>query len=71
MSQNEVRQHVNEGEQEQPDHVHEVPIPGRKFESEMLLGGHIVRIEAEQADGQEDRSDYHVCAVEAGRHEEG
>ena len=28
---------VDEGEQEQPDHVHEMPVPGGRLEAEMLL----------------------------------
>ena len=70
MPKDQVREHIDEGEQEQPDHVNEVPVPGSKLEPEMLFGGHIIRVHTDQADGQEDRSDDNVCPVEAGRHEE-
>src|SRR5512143_3508307 len=62
---------VDAEEQEQPHHVDEVPVPGRRLEAEMLLGLEMTRTRAEQADGQEDRADDDVEAVEAGRHEEG
>src|SRR5271170_5410620 len=47
-----------------------MPIPRRKFEAEMVLGRELTGVGAEQADDQEDRSDDHMRAVEAGRHEE-
>jgi len=31
----EVRRHVHEGEEEEPHHVNEVPVPGSGFEAEM------------------------------------
>src|SRR5690348_14885378 len=62
---------VDADEQEQPDHVDEMPVPGGEFEAEMLLRREVAAIGAHQADDQEDRPDYHVEAVEAGRHEEG
>src|SRR5215475_4387127 len=62
---------VDADEQEQPDHVDEVPVPGGKFEAEMLLRREVTSIGAEQADQQEDGADQHMEAVEAGRHEEG
>ena len=48
-----------------------MPVPSGKLKAEMLLGGHIVRIEAEQTDRQEDCPDHNVRTVEAGRHKEG
>src|SRR5262245_63338200 len=62
---------VDAGEQEQPDHVDEVPVPGGELEAEVLLRGELAGIGAREADDQEDRADDHVRAVEAGRHEEG
>src|SRR3546814_4241356 len=59
---------VDEDEQEQPDDVDEVPVPGGGLEAEMLFGGEVPLHRAEQADRQEDRSDDDVEAVEAGRH---
>ena len=39
---------VDEGEQEQPDHIHEMPVPGGGLEAEMLLGGQLTGQQAEQ-----------------------
>src|SRR5262249_60849995 len=46
-----------------------MPVPGRKFEAEMLFRAEVARHRARQADNQEDRADDYVSAVEAGRHE--
>src|SRR5690349_18138919 len=62
---------VDRGEQEQPHDVDEMPIPGCRLEAEVLPRREIALVSAEQADGEEDRADDHVEAVEAGRHEEG
>src|ERR1700688_1766704 len=62
---------VDAGEQEQPHHVDEVPVPRREFEAEMLRGSELTGIGTDQAHDQEDRADDDVEAVEAGRHEEG
>jgi hypothetical protein len=62
---------VDEGEQEQPDHVHEVPVPGSEFEAEVFLRRHATGKQADQAYDQEQRTDHNVGTVEAGRHEEG
>ncbi|KAH2775450.1 hypothetical protein KXW38_002127, partial [Aspergillus fumigatus] len=63
--------HIDADEQEQPDHVDEMPVPGGELEAEMLLRRELAGIGAQQADQQEDGSDQHMEAVEAGRHEEG
>ena len=63
--------HIYAGEQEQPHHVDEMPVPGGEFEAEVLGGREVAVDGAEQADDQEDRADDHMRAVEAGRHEEG
>jgi len=62
---------VDGGEQEQPDHVDEVPVPGGGLEAEVLLGREMTLERPHQADEQEDRADDDVRAVEARRHEEG
>ena len=49
--------HVDRGEQEQPDDVDEVPVPGGRFEAEMLPGREVAAVGADQADDQEDRAD--------------
>ena len=66
-----IAPHVDRGEEEQPHHVDEVPVPGGELEAEMLLRREMAEIDPEEADGEEDRADDHVGAVEAGRHEEG
>src|SRR5688572_28691201 len=63
--------HVNENEQEQPDDVDEVPVPGRRLEPEMMVRLEMPEVGADQANGQEDRADDDVRTMEAGRHEEG
>src|ERR1700761_5492759 len=62
---------IDADEQEQPDPVDEMPVPGGEPEAEMLLWREVAGIGACQADDQEDGADQHVEAVEAGRHEEG
>src|SRR5262245_31513891 len=62
---------VEAGEQEQPHHVDEVPVPGAELEAEMLLGREVAEIGADQAHDQEGRSDDHMCAMEASGHKEG
>lgn len=60
---------VNRQEQEQPDNVNEVPIPGGSLEAEMMLRCKIPSKRAHQAHEQEDRADDNVETVETGRHE--
>src|SRR5271168_4860720 len=62
---------IDAGEQEQPHHVDEMPVPGREFEAQMLLRRKLAELGAEQADDQEYRADDDMRAVEAGRHEKG
>src|SRR5207244_9280776 len=62
--------HVDAGEQEQPHHVDEMPVPGAELEAEMLLRREVAEIGADQADDQEGCSDDNMGAVEASRHEE-
>src|SRR5688500_17220795 len=62
--------HVDRHEQEQPDDVDEMPVPGGRLEAEMLARGEMPLAGPHQADDQEDRPDDDVEAVEAGRHEE-
>src|SRR5689334_22807749 len=63
--------HIDAGEEEQPDDVDEMPVPGGSLKAEMLLGAEMTAERAEQADDQEQRSDDDMEAVEARRHEEG
>src|SRR5687768_1252907 len=62
---------IDAGEQEQPDHVDEVPIPGGELEAEMLGRRELALVGADQAHGEKDGADYHMRAVETGRHEKG
>src|SRR6476660_6782784 len=48
---------IDADKQEQPDHVHEVPVPGGEFEAEMLGRRKMPGIGSEQADQQEDGAD--------------
>src|SRR4051794_37698931 len=43
-----VSPNVDRGEEEQPDDVDEVPVPGRKLEAEVLLRRKVAEIGAEQ-----------------------
>src|SRR3984893_4788075 len=61
---------VDAGEQEQPHHVDEMPVPGAELEAEMLRRRELAGYGAEQADDQEGRADDDMGAMEAGRHEE-
>src|ERR1700730_3400021 len=62
--------HIYASEQEQPYHVDEVPVPGGKLESDMLLGRELASQGADQAHNQEDRTDDDMKTMEPGRHEE-
>src|SRR5579864_893831 len=62
--------HIYAGEQEQPHHVDEMPIPGGEFEAEMLGRAEMAGHRAGKTHDQEDRADNHMRAVKAGRHEE-
>src|SRR5262249_57583994 len=62
---------VDAGEQEQPHHVDEVPVPGAELKAEMLRRREMAEIDADQAHDQKGRPDDDMSAVEAGRHEEG
>src|SRR5579863_3507531 len=62
---------IDAGEQEQPHHVDEMPIPGCGLEAEMMIGLEVPGAGSEEADDEEGGSDDDVEAVEAGGHEEG
>src|SRR6185437_524255 len=62
---------IDADEQEQPDYVDEMPVPGGGLEAEMMVRGEVARNGAEQAHGEEAGADDDVEAVEAGCHEEG
>src|SRR5712675_35675 len=62
--------HINAGEQEDPDNVHEMPVPGGEFKCEMLRRSEMAEIRADQAHDQKRRADDDMETVEAGRHEE-
>src|SRR5262249_43211050 len=62
---------VDAGDQEQPHHVDEVPVPGGELEAEMLFRIEVPGEGTDQTNDQEDAADDDVGAVEAGRHEEG
>src|SRR5690606_29445921 len=62
---------VDGEEEEEPDDVNEVPVPGGRLEAEMLLRREVAAHGADEADDQENRADQNVETVEPGRHEEG
>ena len=62
---------IDRHEEEHPHHVNEVPVPSGKFEAQMLLWREVAIVDAQQANGEEDRADNDVEAMEARRHEEG
>src|SRR5207237_3781699 len=57
---------VDAHEEEQPDHVDEVPIPGRRLEAEMVVGREMALDGAPEIHRKEAGADHHVKAVEAG-----
>ena len=61
-----AQQPVHPHEQEQPDHVDEVPIPSRSLKADVLVGLELVFHGAEAADDEENRSHENVEAMEAG-----
>src|SRR5229473_7180454 len=61
---------IDADEQEQPDHVDEVPVPGRRLQPEMMVRLEMALRRAPQADREKDRPDDDVEAMEPGRHEE-
>ena len=65
-----VAEDVDEREEEQPNHVNKVPIPGGTFKPEVALWCEVASHCTEQANQQEDSPDYHVKAVKARRHKE-
>src|SRR6185295_3012328 len=62
---------VNQHEQQQPDYVHEVPVPGDAFEREMMFGGEMAGHGSTKNHDQHDRPNRHVKSVEPSQHEEG
>src|SRR5579883_2822198 len=62
---------VDADEQEQPDHVDEVPVPGCGLEAEVMVRREVPLDGAAEVHREEGGADDHVEAVEAGRHEEG
>ena len=40
---------IDRGEQEQPDHIDEVPVPGGGLETDVLLGGELTLVQPDQA----------------------
>ena len=59
---------INAGEQEQPDDVDKMPIPGCCFKTEMLLGREVALDRSKQTDNQEYRTDDHMGTMKARRH---
>ena len=64
-------QPVDEDEQAQPDHVHEVPVPGNALEAEVILGLEVAGQQRKKMTISMVDAERHVEAVETGQHEEG
>src|SRR5256885_17132476 len=62
---------VHKDVEEQPDHVHEVPVPGGTLEAEMPLGGEVSRMQAHGDEEQHQHAHEDVEAVESCEQEEG
>jgi len=65
-----VAPNIDSGKQEQPNNVHEVPIPSGSLKSEMLLWCELAFHGAEQTNDEENGADQHVKTVKACGHEE-
>src|SRR4051812_9807610 len=70
-SHRQTQQPVNPGEEEQPHHVDEMPVPGGGLEADVLVGLELIGGGAEAADDQKHRADEHMEAMEAGGEEKG
>jgi len=64
-------EYVDEKEQSQPDHVDEMPVPGNRFKTEMMIRFEMALDAAEQNHRQHDGTPRDVKSVESGQHEEG
>lgn len=62
---------VNGDKQEQPDHIHKVPVPCGGLKPEVAGGCEMTFACAQPANKKKDAADKHVEAMEAGRHVEG
>lgn len=65
-----VLEPVNEQVQTQPDNVNKVPVPGRAFETEVVIGGEVAFDDTEENDGQHGSAKNDVETVEASQHVE-
>src|SRR3954453_19670983 len=61
---------VNADEQEQPDDIDEMPVPGGRLETEMMIRLEVAPGGGPQAHGEKNGPDDHMEAVKPGRHEE-
>ena len=64
-------QPVDEDKQAQPDHVHEVPVPGNPLKAKVILRLEVAGQHAEKDDQQHDGAERHVEAMKTGQHEKG
>src|SRR5438270_12891794 len=62
---------IDADEQEEPDDVDEMPIPGGGLQAEMMVRLEVALRRAPQAHREETGDDDDVKTVKAGRHEEG
>src|SRR3546814_5761735 len=60
--------HINDQEQEQPDNVDKVPVPGRSFKTEVLTRRKVSQMREDQIADQENGDDQYVEAVRSEEH---
>jgi hypothetical protein len=63
--------HVNAGKQEQPYYVDKMPVPRRKFKTQVLLSRKLPGKSTQEANGEKNRSDDDVEAMKTRCHEKG
>ena len=61
---------IDEAEQEQPNHINEMPIPGSRFQAEMVVRFEMALGGADQANQQKQGADQYMQTVKACCHEE-
>ena len=63
--------YINAGEEEQPYYVDEMPVPRRKFKTQVLFSRKLPGKSTQKANSEKNRSDDDVEAMETRRHEKG
>lgn len=61
---------IDREEEEDPDHINEVPVPSCSFKAKVVVGREVPLQRTHQTYEEEDRADDNVDAVKTRRHEE-